>query len=277
MYVIHFLFLGVMAMFALGLFTRVTSVLTWLAALCYVHRTTQVLFGMDVMMNICLIYLMLSPCGALYSLDRFFSVRKARRQLEEAKRTGQDTTPFERVLAAPAPSVSANFVSRLYQIHFCFIYMAAGLSKLKGNAWWNHTAGWGTIANPEFSPTIFAPYRWVLTELADTRWLWELGMSGIAVFTLLLEIGLPFLIWRPRLRPLLVITGVLFHMGIGIFMGLTVFGLFMMVLLFSYVPPEAVRKWIDSGMSLFGKSPSDKNGLSPPEHVLSTEGQKLNV
>src|SRR5262249_30730831 len=61
MAVIHSIFIVIMVMFALGLFTRVTSVLTWLAALCYIHRSQQVLFGMDTMMNINLIYLMIAP------------------------------------------------------------------------------------------------------------------------------------------------------------------------------------------------------------------------
>lgn len=264
MNIIHYAFLAVMIMFTFGLFTRVTSVLTWMAALCYVHRTGQILFGMDVMMNICLIYLMLAPCGSVLSLDRWLAVRKARRQLEEARRTGADTRPFEQILAGPAPSVSANFVTRLYQIHFCFIYLAAGLAKLKGMAWWNHTAVWGTIANPEFSPTIFEPYRWALIEMSDARWLWEFFMTGGAVFTLILEIGLPFLIWRPRLRPYLIIAGVLFHTGIAIFMGLTLFGLFMMVLLMAYIPPEVVSRWIDSGMKLFSRGQETATAIPPP-------------
>jgi len=275
MYVIHSAFLAVMVMFTLGLFTRVTSVLTWMAALCYVHRTSQVLFGMDVMMNICLTYLMFAPCASVLSLDRWLAVRKARRQLEEARRTGKDTRSFEAILSGPAPSVSANFVTRLFQVHFCFIYMAAGLSKLKGNAWWNHTALWGTIANPEFSPTVFAPYRWALTQLCEFRSLWELFMTGGVVFTLILEIGLPFLIWRPRLRPYLIIALVLFHTVIAIFMGLTVFGLFMMTLGMSFLSPEVVRRWIDSGMNLFSRGTEPPAAILPPSRVPVAGAEKL--
>jgi hypothetical protein len=245
MYAIHAVFLVIMIMFALGLFTRVTSVLTWLAALCYVHRTNQVLFGMDVMMNINLIYLMIAPCGAALSLDRWLAVRRARKVLDGTLRG--DAGVARAVLAGPQPSVSANFATRLFQIHFCFIYAASGLAKLKGGAWWSHQAIWLTIANPEFSPTVFGPYRWFLEFLADHRLLCEIMMSAGAVYTLALEIGFPFLVWRPRLRPYLVIAAVLLHVGIATMMGLTVFSLLMMLLLMSFIPPETVRQWLVVG------------------------------
>src|SRR5262249_21682059 len=40
----HFAILAAMVMFTLGLFTRVTSVLTWLGALAYIHRSQPVLY-----------------------------------------------------------------------------------------------------------------------------------------------------------------------------------------------------------------------------------------
>ena len=247
MYAIHFGFIGVMILFALGLWTRITSVATWMAALCYIHRSNSVLFGMDTMMNLCLLGMMIGPSGAALSLDRWLEKRRARRDLDLLRAQNKDTREVEAILAGPAPSAMATLATRLVQIHFCFIYAASGLSKLKGPAWWGHTAIWTTIANPEFSPTIYAPYRWVLLQLSDHRWLCELVMSGGAVFTLFLEIGVPFLIWRPTLRPYLIILAVLLHTGIAVFMGLTVFGLLMMVMLLAFVPPAAVIRWLAQG------------------------------
>ena len=40
----------------------------------------------------------------------------------------------------------------MFQVHFCFVYMSSGISKLKGPAWWNHSAAWMTLVNPEFGP-----------------------------------------------------------------------------------------------------------------------------
>ena len=38
------------------------------------------------------------------------------------------------------PSVAANVALRLFQVHFCIIYINSGMSKLQGAAWWNGEA-----------------------------------------------------------------------------------------------------------------------------------------
>src|SRR5262249_21171251 len=159
------------------LYTRITSVLTWIAIISYVNRNQQVLFGMDTMMNIAMIYLMIAPSGATLSLDRWLAKRRAARELEEARRNKQGTRELEMILAGPQPSFMAQFVTRLVQIHFCFIYMASGLAKLKGPAWWSHEAIWSTMTNPEFSPTVFRPYLWGLMHMSGLRPVCELIMS----------------------------------------------------------------------------------------------------
>src|SRR5208283_2934822 len=73
MWIVHGLVMLIMLMFAVGFCTRVTSVLTWLAAVSYMHRSPMTLFGGDTMMNILLIYLMIGPSGAALSVDRLIS------------------------------------------------------------------------------------------------------------------------------------------------------------------------------------------------------------
>lgn len=269
MSVIHVGFLIVMAMFAAGLWTRVTSVITWIAVLSYIHRNNQILFGMDTMMNIALIYLMIGPSGAALSVDRWLEKRRARRELEAARAAKRDTSEWEMILAGPRPSVLAGFITRMIQIHFCFIYAASGVAKLKGPAWWNHTAIWYTVANPEFSPTVFQPYMWTLMQVADFRWICEIGMTIGSVFTLFLEIGFPFLVWRPLLRPYVVIAAILLHTGIAVFMGLTVFGLFMMVLLMAFIPPETVRRWLELGETKPSDAPKPVTAAAPAVHAAA--------
>ena len=139
MSIAHGLILVVMLLFTLGFATRITSVLTWLAAVSYIQRSPPTLFGQDTMMNILLLYLMIGPSGAALSLDRLLLRWWARRRGVEA--------PSE-----PAPLVSANFCIRLIQVHLCFIYLASGLSKLLGTTWWSGIATWLTMANYSFAP-----------------------------------------------------------------------------------------------------------------------------
>jgi hypothetical protein len=239
MAVVHGCILVVLLMFTCGLFTRVTSVLTWLAAASYLHRDPQVLFGQDTMMNILLIYLMIANSGAALSLDRVIARYRATRA-SLARSGGIDAT-CAAFLAAPPPSMSSGFAQRLLQVHFCFIYMAAGLSKLKGASWWSGDAMWYTLVNPEFTMIHFDWYEKLLRWVFSSRPVYSTLAAGGVLFTLFIEIGLPFLVWT-RLRPYMVIGGFLLHFGVGVFMGLLVFSLFMMTMLLSYLPGAVFRE-----------------------------------
>ncbi len=249
MVALHVGVLVVMLMFTLGLFTRVTSVLTWLAAVSYIHRNPQILFGQDTMMNILLIYLMIARCGATLSLDRLIDrYRVAKASL---KRSGQIDAPTAAFLNHAPLSVSSHFANRMLQVHFCFIYMASGLSKLKGGTWWSTTeAMWMTLINPEFTMIHFEWYRELARWAFSSRPFFGLFAAIGVGYTLFVEISLPYLVWT-RLRPWIVILGFGLHLGIGVFMGLLVFSLFMMTMLASYIPGWAIREF------LFGKPLSE--------------------
>lgn len=241
MQAVHWGMVFVIFLFTVGFCTRITSVLTWLIALCYIQRSQITLFGMDTMMNIALFYLMIGPSGAALSVDRALArVRERRAEPDSA------LPPF--LQDRPEPMASANLAIRLMQVHFCIIYMAAGLSKLMGSSWWNGTALWGTVANYEFTPIRFALYAEALRWICQHRWLWEILMTLGVVYTLVLEISFPFLVWQPRFRGLMVAGSVLLHTIIAGLMGLVGFGLFMMALVMSFIPAEALHEILD-GMS----------------------------
>jgi hypothetical protein len=238
MWTVHICALIVFLLFTLGVFTRVTSVLAWLTALQYIHRSQQILFGMDTMMNILLFYLMIGPSGAALSVDRLIARYRAARAIFKAG--GRPVPWADAVLAGPQPSALANFVLRLFQIHFCIMYAAAGLSKLKGGMWWRTTATWYTIANPEFTPLNYSAYEWVLRQIASIKPLMLIIFGTFAYFTLIMEICFPFLVWT-RLRPVVISLALFMHAGIAIIMGLTCFQLLMFALILCYFPASVVR------------------------------------
>jgi hypothetical protein len=67
-------------------------------------------------------------------------------------------------------------------------------------------------------------------------------MTGGVLYTLVLEISFPYLVWKRELRWLMVAGSVLLHTFIGLFMGLVTFGLLMIALVLSFVPPEALHR-----------------------------------
>jgi hypothetical protein len=237
LWVVHGGILVIMLLFMLGLWTRVTSVLTWIGSLMYIHRLMQpgMLFGMDTMTNLGLFYLMMSPCGAALSLDRWLQVRRERRRL------GATYVP-----QPPQAMVSATFATRLLQINFCIIYFAAGTSKLMGTSWWNATAPQGFLLNYSFAPFDVLAYVAFLKWLVKHRWLWELLCTTAVVGTLFLELSFAFLVWNRYTRWFMVCGAILFHTMIALLMGLVTFSLMMLVLVLAFVPPEAVRQTLQS-------------------------------
>jgi hypothetical protein len=239
-------------LFTIGFCTRITSVLTWLGQLFYIHRCTQVLFGVDTMMTILLVYLMIGPSGAALSVDRRIARwwSKARPRVIGRWRAfwsmpAVDIEPGRRPSSIPEASVSANVAIRLLQIHVCFIYLGAGLSKLLGQAWWNGTAVWGTIANYEFAPMQYEIYNWALRFLGTNQLAFMLFLTIAGYFTLTFEIGYTFLIWRPSLRWIILGMAITLHGFIGLFMGLKTFSLMMLVMNMAFLRTEEALWLVD--------------------------------
>ena len=161
MIVIHVAFLICMLLFALGLWTPVTGLVTWLAMLSYVNRSTTTFFGQDTIMNVLVLYLTLAhlfarPGTAALSLDRLLWRWRSVR------------------LGVPMPasantmSSSATFAIRLMQIHFCLIYMGSGWSKLMGA-----TGGTARLSGTPLPIRNLPTYIWTITAN------WSSGCAGI--------------------------------------------------------------------------------------------------
>ncbi len=248
-YLVHTAITVSCLLFTLGLWTRVTSVLTWLGMLQYVQRAPTMQFGMDTMMMILLLYLMIGDSGAAYSLDRWRAKRRARLAGEPEP---------------PSASVMANFGIRLIQVHFCFVYAASGFSKLLGGTWWSGTAIWLTVANGDFAPVFVPGYVSALQWLCEHRWAWSLVITGGTWSTLLLECGFPFLVWNRRLRWICICGSVALHTGIGLLMGLSTFSLMMITMVLAFMPPAAVRPMVAALWDHVLRLLALRKGSAPP-------------
>jgi len=247
MALIHVCILLIMVLFTLGLFTRVTSVLVWIAVVGYIHRSQQVLFGMDTMMNILLFYLMIGNSGAALSLDRLIARYRAARA--SLARTGTLDTPTQAFLAWAPPSKSSGFALRLIQVHFCFIYIAAGLSKLKGAAWWDGRATWDVFVNPEFTLIQYEWYENALRSFVKIKPFYYGTIIFGSWFTLFIEIAGPFLLWT-RVRWLIIFLASAMHAMIAVMMGLNLFELLMIVMLLAFIPDGVIRDRLRGGVNL---------------------------
>jgi hypothetical protein len=214
LWTVHIVSMLICACYMLGLFTRVSTVLAWLVAVTYAHRVPTALYGLDQLNALLALYLSISPCGAMYSLDAW-----------RAHRRGKS-------LAAPA--ITANISQRLIQLHLCVLYLFAGLSKLQGAAWWDGTAFWGAVANYEYQSidmTWLAHWPWLVNFLTHATIAWEISYCA--------------LIWPRLTRPIVLALAIPVHMGIVLCLGMPTFGLVMLFANAAFVSPRLMRRFVE--------------------------------
>lgn len=221
---VHFLCVGILVMFWLGLATRITSVMSMLITISYSYRAHMANFGLDQINAILCLYLCIGPSGATLSIDRWWRVWRER---QLATRNGQ-----EFIAPQVKSSSAANLAIRLTQVHFCVIYAYAGLTKLQGPAWWSGDAAWMAFANLEYQSldmTWVAWYPWISDLVTHTTILWEVSFAA--------------LVWVRPIRPVVLAMGALMHIGIGAMMGMWTFGLVMIFGHVSFWPRQAIT-WV---------------------------------
>lgn len=212
----HVLNLLVFFTLAIGWWSRIAAVWSYVAAVLYAtHVTPGAFFGLDKINCLLAMYVMLGPCGARYSVDSLLRRRRG------------DTDGVE-------PSVSANVALRLLQLHLCVVYLFSGLGKLQGIRWWDGTATWFTVANPEYRSLD-------MTWMAEYLWLGEI-LTHVTVFW---ELFYCVIVWPRLSRPWVLLTAVGVHGFIGLAMGMPEFALAMLVANMAFLSPRAVRSVLD--------------------------------
>ena len=120
-------------------------------------------------------------------------------------------------------------------MQICTIYMYTGFEKLKGNTWWDGTALWTVFANPQFSQFDFkflshVPLFFVLSTF----------------LSVLFEIYFAPMMLHKTYRKYWLLAGVIFHISIGILLGLMAFSLVMLSTYVLFIDREQVQlkvKW----------------------------------
>jgi len=223
MHTVHCVCIGVLFLFWLGAGTRITSLLSLAITISYSYRAHMANFGLDQLNAVLCLYLCIGPSGAALSLDRLLTTWWTRRRVLNSKHR-QDA-------AGPPKSTAAGLAVRLMQVHFCVIYIYAGLSKLQGPAWWSGEAVWPAFANREYQAidmTWIAWYPWIAELATHATIIWEVSFAA--------------LIWVRPARPYVLVFGFLLHAGIGAMMGMWTFGLIMIFGHVAFWPRSAIDR-----------------------------------
>jgi hypothetical protein len=202
-YLLFAIWLLSLATLALGWWTRASAFVAWALTVTFTNRLLWLTNGGDDLLRAGVFYLMLSPAGATWSLDRHWRVRRARR----------------RGVAPPEPALIAPWPVRLMQIQIICVYLFTGLMKLGGSYLdGNGSLSWALIWKQDWlnGEAVY----WVLNDFSLTRWPYArlpmplLACRLLSWATLVFEIGFPVFVLFRRTRWWLLWCGVAFHLGI---------------------------------------------------------------
>ncbi|QDV27912.1 HTTM domain-containing protein [Aureliella helgolandensis] len=200
----------------LGCATRVTIPLAWWMTLMVCHRMTGALFGLDQIVMLLAMYLMVARSGSVWSVDAVWRDRRGESYW----------------LPSARASVGNNVATRLIQLHLCVIYLFGGLSKMRGEMWFDGSALWFSAVNFEY-------------QSLDITWLGYMPflIATLTSLTLFWETFYCALVWPRATRPFALGMAVLVHAGIGLALGMVTFGVIMLTANLAFVPPEMVRRY----------------------------------
>ncbi len=183
-------------MLLVGWHTRIAAIAAWCLHFLLMYAGAGLMYGMDIFTHIALLYAVLMPCGACWSIDSLVRTR--------------NTDIF----------ATSGLGRILLRLHLLIIYMSSGIEKAMGPQWWNGEAIWRSLMLPAF-------HHFALEWLAWHPWITVLAGWG----TMAIEIGY-FAVLVPALRRAWLIAVVFMHLSIGLFLGMWLFAIVMIILNF---------------------------------------------
>jgi len=224
---VHILALLAALAFVLGVIPTWTGGLSIVFMLSYLHRNPIVNLGLDGLLMMAVFYLILTPSGRVFSV------------IEGLGPVIPKTSPLGN-LESSGPTW-AGFPVRVLQVHLALLYFFSGLGKmspdwLAGVVFWHpRVAETGLPLAYDFMQsypqlTVFVIYGAVLFQIF------------FAVF-----------IWMPKFRYWMLGLAVVLHLSVGILWGKLPFNLLMLVLDFSFVPPQHVDALLEQLVPLLDR------------------------
>jgi hypothetical protein len=230
--------LGVLALFTLGVWTRVTGVLTWVVVASFIINPA-ISYDADYLLIILAFYLMIGYLllgqwsGKLSLLGRLLGSRDSL-LLGLGRRSNR---PGD-VRGNRPESYAANLVLRLLQVHFAVVICVSGLHKLQFGDWWSGVAFWYPL-----HPPLEATAEKLLAESAHaTSYLFMMSLAEY--IALAWQIGFPLFAWRPRWRPVLLAGAVVGWAGSAFLFQQPLFGPVFFIACLTYVAPA---EWLRMG------------------------------
>lgn len=198
----------------LGVMPRLAAAIALILSISFQNLNYYIHNSGDCVRNIGLFYLMLSPCGAAWSLGNLAT------RLHSAKHVSHATL----ISAWPA---------RLILLQLMAIYFVNGLYKFQGESWRDGSLMQQVLINLAW--TRLPANYWPMPELLVPAMTWVV---------LYWELGFPLLVVMPRTWKATLALGVLFHIGTAIMLQIGLFPLYMLTYYLPLLPWEQLAdRW----------------------------------
>ena len=195
-----------------GFKTRLAAVVVFVCLVSFARRDPWVLNSGDLLIVVLAFYVMLTPSGAALSVDRWLEARP--RFWDFAKRS--------------------LWPLRLIQVQVSLLYFFAVWAKVRGETWND-----GTAASYAFRIEDLERFP-IPAFVTDSLLLVNLITYG----TLAVELALAILVWNGKLRPWVLLLGVMLHLGIDYAVRVGFFSYAALVAYIAFLPPETVSAWV---------------------------------
>jgi Vitamin K-dependent gamma-carboxylase len=226
----------------LGVCTRVSAAAAWALSLSFDNLNWYINNAGDQVRGLALFYLMLTPCGAAWSVDSWLARRGGRR---------------------PGPVYVYPWALRLLFVQMAVIYFCNGVYKVFGADWQKGESlyhVWCDLVLTRISYAQLPAPFWLTRLMSWTVLAWELTF--------------PILVLLKWTRTPALLFGVAFHLGIFATLELGGFGPYMIAL---YLPLLPWDRWLGqrerrAPAKAGGAAPSDKVVALPDAQPVAAEG-----
>lgn len=192
-----------------GFQTRLAAISTWILSVSFANVNSYIDNSGDQVRTIILLYLMLSPCGAVWSIDSWLKTPRSDWQ---------------------KPHLVYPWAVRLIFLQLILIYFCNGVYKLFGIDWWRGESLYYVLGDL------------TLVRLPFHQWPLPFWLSKVMTWLVLFwEVSFPVLVWHRCTRWLALVIGVGFHCGILITMEIGWFAPYMLCLYLPLIPWE---RWL---------------------------------
>lgn len=217
------------ACLTVGYRTRLMAVVVFVGVISFERRNPWVFSSGDGLIRNLAFYLMLAPSGAALSVDRW---RRARDRFWQ----------FPLISGWPV---------RLVQVQLSVLYLATVWAKLRGMTWNDGTA-------VSYALRISDLARFEIPDfLAHT----PLLANTFTYATLAIEFSLAILVWNRRLRPWVLVFGVLLHAATGYVLRLGFFVPAILTLYLAFLTPTTATRLILAARHRLANSPLARTRL----------------